>query len=210
MITSKSLYHTNIAILFDESKFKAPDNSQFASVFSGIEATGIRFIDNPVMKSKVLVVPYFESRIILEGHRVRIEDESKRELQASMLPYQLHKTKEAIFNDIPIVAYGFNFDIYYRFNTFVPIKEIYASMFKMEKSETRDVLDVGIQFTLDNQKEHYKEVWFTKVVSPLELGVHINRHFDSNKFPNVDELKDQLVKTYEEADSIIKSFKFNI
>ena len=210
MITSKSIYHANAAILFKGEGFHTPDNSEFAALYKGTQATGARFLDDPFLNAKILILPELKTRIVLERSRLRVEDESQDDPKKSNAIANLFHVYEQLFKNEKIEAYGFNFDIFYRFNTLIPIKEIYNSMFKGQPGEGRDLLDVGIQYTFDNQKEKYKEVWFTKVVSPLELAVHINRHFDRRKLPIHTDMKDQFVETYEEADKVVKSFKFNI
>lgn len=204
MITSKSLHHANIALIFNERTFSLPESSDFMALYQGKEAKGARLVDDAVLRAKVLTLPAIQTRLTLEGSRLRIDDESGSELEKSRLTKDAHHAYVSLFKRYPLSAWGINMDIYFRTQNLVQIQSLFSAYFGDEALEGADLLDTGIQFTLRRKK--YVEVWFLKVTGPLEVAVHVNRHFTGVEFPNEKGLQDALEKCYNETDNMMKRF----
>lgn len=209
-IVSKSLHHSNIAFLLDAQKFIEPEPVMFAGLFTGAMGKGARFTDDPVLKAKVLTLPAIGLRITLESNgqhpRLRIDDETQAEPDKSPLTgYAIH-TLRNLFPQTPFVAYGFNYDIFFKTRDVVPIKDIFEEYFDEEAATGADLRDVGIQFSLDRGKS--SEVWFIKVVSPMEVAVHLNNHFPTSHLPTATELQAAFIKCYNESSAVMEKFRY--
>jgi len=84
-ITSKSLHHANIVFVFEKNKFILPDNTALMAVYQGDLAAGAQFIDDPVLKTKVLDLPRLKTQIAIDLNRLRVEDFSQEEPENSNL-----------------------------------------------------------------------------------------------------------------------------
>lgn len=207
MITSKSLFHSNIVVLFQEQNFVAPDNSVFSALYSGQQAVGARFFDDPFIQLKTLTLPNMNLKISLEKQRLRIEDLAANEPKSSVLVQETLNICQKLFPQSALVGFGFNFDLFFRFNTLLPIKDAFTRFFGNEPLQNTDLRDFGFQFTLDRGIGNF-DVYFLKVTSPLELAAHLNRHFNEQKFPSKEKLQKMLENCYNDVDSIIQSLRF--
>lgn len=206
MITSKSLHHSNIALLFHEKSFALPESADLMALYRGEEAKGARLVDDPVLRAKVLTLPALKTRITVEYPRVRIDDESGVELEKSRLAKDARNTYDALFSRFPLAAWGINMDIYFRTQNMIQLRELFLPYFEEEALVGADLLDTGIQFTV--RKKKYVEVWFLKVTAPLEVAVHVNRHFTGVDFPDQKGLEDALEKCYNETSEMMEHFSF--
>lgn len=223
LIAAKSLHHANFVIVFAENKFLTPDNTQLNSLYSGQSAAGARFIDDPIVQTKILTLPAVKIRIILERNRLRIEDESQKEPQDSQLIDEAVYIYQSLFSQFPLTGFGFNFDIYYRFNEMMRMKDLFTNFAEEKILEKNDLQDLGLQFTLDRGSKKQIQ-YFIKIVSPLEIAVHVNHHFPAKELPflppeigksseKFDKSKSfplhQLFeKCYNETDEVIEKLKF--
>lgn len=206
MIISKSLHHSNIALLFDERTFVLPENADLVGLYRGDEAKGARLTDDPVLRAKVLMLPAIQTRITVEHPRVRIDDESGAELDKTRLAKDSRHAYDALFSRQPLAAWGINFDLYFKTQNVIPIRDIFSAQFSEDALEGADIMDTGIQFTLRRKK--FTEVWFIKVTAPLEMAVHVNRHFSDPVFPDEKGLQDALLKCYNETDKMMSKFLY--
>lgn len=207
MITSKSLHHANIALLFNERDFSLPESADLMALYKGADAKGARLVDDPVLPAKVLTLPAIKTRLTVEYPRLRIDDESMLELDKSRLAKDARHAYDALFKKYPLGAWGINMDIYFRTQNLIPLQDLFLPYFGKEALEGADLLDTGIQFTLRRKK--FVEVWFIKVTGPLEIAVHINRHFRDTDFPSEKGLQDALLKCYNETDKMMENFMFS-
>ena len=207
MITSKSLFHSNIVVLFQEQNFVAPDNSAFGSLYGGDAAKGARFFDDPLMQIKELALPAMNLKISLEKQRLRIEDLAANEPQSSILVQETLNICQKLFPQTALAGFGFNFDLFFRFNTLLPIKDAFARFFGNEPIQNADLRDFGFQFTLDRGNGNF-DVYFLKVTSPLELAAHLNRHFNEQKLPQKEKLQKMLENCYNDVDKVVGQLKF--
>lgn len=209
-MVSKSLHHSNIAFLFDGKKFIEPENAAFGALFTGAAGKGARFTDDPVLRAKVLTLPAIGIQITLEAAgehpRLRIDDETQAEPDKSALTGHAIHALRNLFPQTPFVAYGFNYDIFFKTRDVVPIKDIFEEYFDEEAAAGADLRDVGIQFSLDRGKS--SEVWFIKVVSPMEVAAHLNNHFPTSHLPAAAELQTAFVKCYEDSAAMMEKFRY--
>lgn len=208
MITSKSLFTSNIVFVFDEKNFYAPDNSVFASLYGGEKSEGAKFLDDPIIKTKVLTLPKLGLKIIFDGKRLRIDEQKGEEPQKSILVKEVFEIKRKLFGEHPLSGFGFNFDIYYRFNNVIPINDIFSGMFRDSVAGAGNLLDFGFQFTLSKNKKEISDTWFIKITAPLEMAVHLNRHFNAKKLPAQEELQKLFETCYNETDELIQKLGF--
>lgn len=206
MITSKSLHHSNVALLFHEKSFALPESADLMALYRGEEAKGARLVDDPVLRAKVLTLPAIKTRFTVEHPRVRIDDESGEEIEKSRLAKEARHAYDTLFSRYPLSAWGINMDIYFRTQNLIQIRELFLPYFGGEALEGADLLDTGIQFTIKRKK--VIEVWFIKVTGPLEVAVHVNRHFTEVPFPDEKGLQDALEKCYNETDKMMEHFSF--
>lgn len=207
MITSKSLFHSNIVVLFQEQNFIAPDNSAFASLYSGQGVVGARFFDDPFIQLKTLTFPNMNLKISLEKQRLRVEDLAANEPKSSVLVQETLNICQKLFPQTALAGFGFNFDFFFRFNTLLPIKDAFARFFGNEPLQNTDLRDFGFQFTLDRGNGNF-DVYFLKVTSPLELAAHLNRHFNEQKLPQKEKLQKMLENCYNDVDKVVGQLKF--
>lgn len=207
IITSKSLQRSNIAFVFKQEGFVTPENGEFAILYTGEPAKGANFIDDPAMRLKVYHLPKLKMTFTLEGTRFRIDQDTEDGNLSSAIVAESLNAYKNLFSKCGLESYGFNFDIIYRFDNTLQLNYLFGLLANSGKIlEKRDLTALGIQFTL--QKPDKSETYFLKIVSPLELVAHINYHFNSNRLPDEQKMKELFQKNYEEADEIIKNLKF--
>ncbi len=207
-ITSKSLHHANIVFVFEERKFVLPDNTALMAVYQGDLAAGAQFIDDPVLKTKVLDLPRLKTQIAIDLNRLRIEDFSQEEPENSNLINIALNIHQQLFNQIPLVGLGFNFDIYYRSSEVIRLQDLFKNFVDGKVLEKNDLRDVGVQFTLEKEGGRKRETYFLKIIAPLEIALHINHHLPLKKLPEKDELTAMFEKCYKETDEVIQNLKF--
>jgi len=205
-ITSKSLYHANFVLVFRKEKFAFPDHSLLFSVYQGEKAAGARFIDDPILKTKVLDLPALKIQIAIDPNRLRLEDFSQQEPPNSNLVNETLNVYQQLFSQAPLISLGFNFDIYYRSSGVIQLRDLFNNFADSKILEKGDLRDVGVQFTLDKGGGK-REVYFLKIIAPLEIAVHVNHHFPVSKLPEQAELNTIFEKCYDATDEIIENLK---
>lgn len=209
VITSKSLNRSNISFVFKQEGFVAPENADFAMLYTGEPAKGANFIDDPVMRLKIFHLPKLKMTFTLEGTRFRIDyDAEDGNLNHAVIMEGLNVHKN-LFPKCALESYGFNFDIIYRFENSLQMNHLFGLLSDSDKILTKkDLVNLGVQFTLQNPVSGGSETYFLKIVSPLELTVHVNYHFNSGKLPDEPQMKVLFQKSYEEIDQVIQHLKF--
>jgi hypothetical protein len=210
MFVSKQLERMNIAIVFRQDVFLAPDNGVFSSLYSGPNARGMRFVEDPLTRTAVLSVPPLNLVCALEGNRFRIDDDSRVEPAASSLASHFHESVATLFPNIAPEGYGFNFDVYFRFGAAIPSDLLFGTFMGSDIFKERDLRDLGIQFSMERNGGAQTETYFMKIVDPLEIAVHANMHVPSNQLPDAEQLKIRLVQAYADIDSVVNNLKFQV
>jgi hypothetical protein len=208
VITSKSLLQANLVFALEQTDFSSPSNEDFNSIFHGKDASGSRFIDDPVMQVKILNLPNLKTKIILEQGNLRTDDDSGVEPKESLLIGQALKAFRHLFPKGKIDGFGFNFDLVFRFNNVIAMKEIFKNIVNEETLAAQELINLGVQFTTSEAGGKIINTYFLKIVSPLELAVHYNRHFFKKDIPGEAELQSLFEKKYNDLDKIIESLKF--
>ena len=208
-ITSKSLHHANIVFVFEERKFVLPDNTALMAVYQGDLAAGAQFVDDPVLKTKILDLPRLKTQIAIDLNRLRVEDFSQTEPENSNLINTALHVHQQLFNQIPLAGLGFNFDIYYRSSEVIRLQDLFKKFVDAKALEKNDLRDVGIQFTLEKEGGKKRETYFLKIIAPLEIVLHINHHFSLKKLPEKDEITAMFENCYKETDEVIENLKIS-
>lgn len=220
MITSRSLHHSNIAFVFDEHGFSLPDPAAVAALYGGERARGAQFLDDPAMRTKILILPALKIRITLEGTRLRIDDESQEEPEKSNFLAEALFVYQRLSGIGKLIGFGFNLDVYFRFNNVLPVSDAFEYFFGRDFLKYADLRAFGVQFTLERAKKYIKDLpvpvignigildtVFVKVPAPLEIAMHINRHFPVHELPPLDSLRILLQNCYNESEEIAKQFE---
>lgn len=184
------------------------DNAVFSELYAGADAQGIRFIDDVVAQTKVLFVPKLQLTVALEHNRLRIDDESGAEPATSRLVPESLRVYHTVVPHGRVQGFGFNFDVQYRFEATLPMRQLFGSLFVDDVLKHGDLIDLGIQFTLDHSADKRRETYFLKIVSPLELSVHANYHFQRDSVPDDKVFNELFEKTYADIDDVINQSKF--
>jgi hypothetical protein len=203
----KSLSQSNIIFVVDPQKTTAPENRDFVDLFGSADSAGSQFVDDPVIRSKFMVIPRLKLRVTLENVRLRIDDDSKTAPGSSILIHEAVRIFSKLFKQSQPTAIGFNFDIMYRFEKMIPTDYLFKHFADEKMLKKGKLSDFGIQFALDREGGKSQEVVFLKVPSPLELAVHYNYHFPVRELWKEDKLQKQFEQSYEQIDEIIEHLK---
>ncbi len=204
----KSLSQSNIIFVIDPQKTTAPENRDFVDLFGSTDSAGSQFVDDPVIRSKFMVVPRLKLRVTLENVRLRIDDDSKAAPGSSILIHEAVRIYPKLFKQAQLNAIGFNFDIMYRFEKMIPTDYLFKHFVDEKILKKGNVSDFGIQFVLDREGGRSQEVIFLKIPSPLELAVHYNYHFGASELAKEEKLQKQFEEAYEKVDEIVEQLKF--
>lgn len=204
MITSKSLHGINIVFLFRERAVEAPTNEIFARLFGGDDTRGVYFFDDPHIQTKMLSVPARKLEVFWEGRRLRIEDRAIREPDDSTLVRDAWEVIHKLFPNPGEIfeGMGVNMDVYFQFKDVIRLGDIFLRFNPMPLDFGDAIKDLGFQWTIQ-KKDASLEGYFVKVTAPLELAVHLNRHFLFRKLPTVDEFAKLVEESYRELDGTI-------
>jgi hypothetical protein len=206
-IVGKSPQHSNIVFAsFIKDSIPALDASKVYSLFLGEASKNSSFIDDTTMGFKIWSFPESKIRIIQEPGRIRIEDMSQKSPNESKIGEEAFRIISAFFEPKSFGSFGFNFDVYFRFDNVIPQREILKNFLSQDKME--DVSDFGWQFRLNSQKDKKKLTYFFKVISPLEIALHANVHYEKNAPSSAQELQEIFEKSYEDIDDIFNDLTF--
>jgi hypothetical protein len=205
-ITAKHIERSNIVSVFKEGVLTLPDPSQLFAAYTTETTKGALYSDNPAMLTKIFEFPVLGLMWIFEPTKIRLEDKHHRYPEDSKLPQEFRRVLGELYKGIQPVAYGFNFDVMYRFDTVIPVQEIMKSFVKPETLE--EVIDFGWQYTLTKEKGKRAETYFLKAVSPLELNVHANFQINEANLPKDNEFQKQFERSYQNIDNGVKHIAF--
>ena len=205
-ITAKQIDRSNVVIAFPDGVIPPPEASKLFPLYTEAQSKGAMFSDNPSTATKVFDFPAAGLQWVFEPGRVRLEDKKHRSPDESKLPAELVRVMEALYAGALPVGYGFNYDMIYRMDTVIPMKDIMGSFLKPESIE--DVRHFGWQYTLSKEKGKRLETYFLKAVSPIELAVHANFHFNDIRLPDADDLQKAFERSYANADGALSHLAF--
>ncbi|MFA6135860.1 MAG: hypothetical protein WC705_00625 [Candidatus Paceibacterota bacterium] len=206
LFTSKSLHSVNCVLAFPQGT-DLPDNEKFSNLFSGELSKGMNFLDDPVIQSKILRVPQLQLQVVLEGQRLRIEDESSKEPEESILIEKVYEVYSKLFpQKTALSGFGFNFDIYYQFGNVLDIKGAFEKISPDGLTTMgSDLLDFGWQWTVSYKNAKRMDGYFLKITAPIELKVHYNAHFGDNSLPDKKQMEKIFKESYLQVDKTINS-----
>ncbi len=209
MIVSKTLYHTNIALIFDPHGYSQPENHVITSFFAGGQSSGVQFIDDPLIHAKFLNLPEKKIRIVLEKNLFRIEDHDGLEPEKSTITSLIFDfySKNLLNKAGKLAGFGFNMDMVLKSNQIIPIQNYFLNFFKENLLNTYDLRDFGLQFTLERSSQHYTDQYFLKILSPLEVACHVNRHFNRNSLPGTAKLEELFKNCYTESTELVENMR---
>ncbi|TSC90961.1 MAG: hypothetical protein CEN90_688 [Parcubacteria group bacterium Licking1014_17] len=208
MITGKSLHNSNTVFVMQQGSFVVPENGEFSIIYTGAEAEGMHFIDDPAMQVKLLTVPKLGVTVTLDGGKLKIDDIKKRDFGENNIVKESIRAFNSLFPDKDIVGFGFNMDIYYRFDNAIPIELLTDNFVDKKLPGSREITDFGFQFSARNEKSGRFERYFFKIAAPLELIAHVNHHYTERSVPKEERLKELFAACYNETDEVIEALNF--
>lgn len=197
-ITAKHIQRSNIIVTFPQGAISLPEASQIFGLYSADQVKGSTFNDTPSMATRIFDFPVIGLQWIFEPMKIRLEDKLSRSPKDAKLAHEMKRLLAALYPNSSPNAYGFNYDMIYRIDTVIPIKEIMGSFLK--PSSLEKVKEFGWQYTLVKDKGKRAETYFFKMVSPIEYGVHANFHFNESVLPKNDDLQALFERKYADVD----------
>ena len=202
--TSKSLHQANLVLALDPAA-EVPANELFTGAVTGAAAEGMNFIDDPVIRAKVLHVPKMHLQVVYEGGRLRVEDELVREPDDSTLIEDALGICEKLFPQGPrLRGFGFNFDLVYQWGRMVSIEDGLRKIAPQGLPAGASLLDFGWQWTVAH-KDGRLDGYFLKITAPIELTVHFNAHFNERALPAKEKMKKLFAAAYQSPDGVVTS-----
>ncbi len=202
---AKQIELANCVAVFGE-RFFLPEPGIFIGLFSPEEMKGANFADDPVMRLKVFDLAAKKMKYIFEGDRLRIEDYGFREPEDSKLGAELYRVASGIYGKTQPKAVGFNYDTIYRFDSIIPQHDILGKFLPASMQE--QVKHFGWQYTLMKDKGRSLETFFFKAVSPIEIRIHANYHFNEHEFSSSEKVQQQFERCYTAIDEAIERLAF--
>ena len=204
-IISKQIEMSNTVAVFGD-KFFLPSPAHFMSLFDHNGLKGSNFVDDTAMRLIVFEMPALKFRYVFENKRFRIEETGFRYPEESRCVVEMHRIIESLYKNVPTLAFGFNYDVIYKFDHIIPQREIMGNFIKGDKHDY--IKDFGWQFTLEKEKGKKLETYFFKAVSPIELRVHTNFHFNDKADFRSEEFQNKFEHYYKKIDEVFKDFAF--
>lgn len=202
----KSLYRANAVFVLDPRAFIAPENAAFNSLYEGEAGSGSRFVDDPVMGTKFLSLPKQQLSVTLERTRLRIDDESKLPPDETRLVKEAMHILNKLFPEAKISAYGFNYDIFYRFPQVLPVNDFFGRFASKDFLKKGKLRDLGVQFAFEKENGKVQEVYFLKFTAPIEMALHYNVHRSGDALPKIGRLEEMFKQGYLAPDEFIEKF----
>lgn len=206
MIKSKSIYQLNIVFLLKENA-ALPENKDFMSLFEGETGAGMNFVDDPITRTKLLLVPKAGLNIAWEGRRLRVEDLALRDPESSGLPAEAVGIYEKLFagKNPQITGFGFNFGLYYQTTDVIRLQDFYLGLNPRGMELGEGLMDFGWQWTVAAKDGKQLDGYFVKITAPLELSVHHNAHFNRKDLPGAKELGAMFARCYGQTHEIVRN-----
>lgn len=207
IITAKHIQRSNIIVTFAPGTIVLPEASQIFSLYTTEQVKGSTFLDTPSMGTRIFEFPVIGLQWIFEPSKIRLEDKMTRSPKESRLALEMCRLISSLYPKQSPNAYGFNYDMIYRIDTVIPVKDIMGSFVK--PSTLEEVKEFGWQYTLVKDKGARAETYFFKMVSPIEYGVHANFHYNEAVLPKSDDLQAAFERMYADADESLTHMKLS-
>lgn len=173
-IIQKSPQRSNIVFILPNNGIASIDSSLVLGLFKKEQLAGMTLTDDPALQLRIFNFPAAKMKIIFEENRIRFEDETALEPDLSFAS-EVFRIYATLLRGINPTAFGFNYDIFYRFDNVLAWRNSMSAF--LDEEILDDVKDFGWQFSLNKTKEQKTESYFLKLISPIELALHTNHHF---------------------------------
>lgn len=198
----ESIKNINITALFSEplnhllvsqkglfDLFKTTDRDKDLHTF--VEAPGL----------KVLIFPNLKKEIVFEGVRILVNDKSETSVEQSRVLDDFKKIIDSnMVNINKVAAYGFNYDaIVFPENANFKISDLVGT----KVANIADIKNAGVNILFDKGNVTYA-MEIKPVGKEKKFVAHFNVHFSTNKLPNNEQLKKQILEQFEEFKKIIQ------
>jgi len=204
-ITAKSLFHANMVFVLPQQTALKLEPQEVFGHFTSEQSQGSTFADDPVMQLRVFQFPKLQLKVIQEKNRLRLDDGSATDLAKSVLANEGFRLYQALAKGEKSDSYGFNYDIMVRADQVIPQQHILANFVGTETID--DVADFGWQFTIRKPNGQEQKTYFFKVVSPLEISLHVNCHFVGHP-TSAATLTQRYTDSYANIDAIFQQLNF--
>lgn len=204
-IIAKQIERSNIVYLFPAGAFAPPEAGDFFRLHSESELKGINFVDDPALRLRLFDLTALKYKWTFEPDKIRLDDVGFRRPADSKMANEFVRVVSAVSKKKPS-AVGFNYDIIFKTDVVIPMKEIMANFLGDEEAER--VRDFGWQYSVTKHKGAKSELYFFKAVSPLELAVHVNVHFQGTDIPEGKNLQRLFEECYNDIDTAIERLSF--
>ncbi len=204
-IVAKQIEHSNIVFLFPQNTFGLPEAADFFRLYKEPELKGSNFIDDPVLRLRVFEFQAMKFKWMFEPDKVRLDDLGFRRPEESKLGEEFARVIASVAKRKP-AAVGFNYDVIFKTDTVIPMKDIMANFIGDDEAER--VRDFGWQYSVNLHKGAKTELYFFKAVSPLELAVHVNVQFQGVDIPEEKNLGKLFEQCYTDIDTAVKRLSF--
>ncbi len=204
-IISKQIERSNIVFLFAQNTFPLPEAADFLRAHTSEQLKGSNFIDDSVMRLRLFDLPALKFKYAFEPDKVRLDEVGFRRPSESKMAREFVRVLSSFGKRKP-AAVGFNYDVIFKTDVVIPMKEIMANFLGDEEAER--VHDFGWQYSVSRHKGAKTELYFFKAVSPLELAVHMNVHFQGSDVPEEKNLERLFEECYTDMDKTIERLSF--
>ena len=204
-ITAKQIERSNIVYLFPTGTFSPPDAVDFFRLHTESQRKGANFVDDPALRLRLFDLAALKYKWTFEPDKIRLDDQGFRQPVDSKMATEFVRVVSAVSKRKPS-AVGFNYDIIFKTDTVIPMKDIAATFIGDEEAER--VRDFGWQYSVTRHKGAKAETYFFKAVSPLELAVHVNVHFQGTDIPEEKNLERLFEECYTAIDTAIERLSF--
>jgi hypothetical protein len=205
-ILAKQPERSNITCIFKDAPLSLPEPGAFFAAYDAVKTKGSMFTDDSAMSVRVFELPALKLQWVFERGRVRLEDRGFRQPKESVLAAELSRVLPRLYPDRHPTAYGYNYDIIYRMDNVIPLRDIMSSFMKPESLE--GVRDFGWQYSIAKEKGRRSETYFFKAVSPIEIAVHSNFHFENPIPVTADDFETEFERFYANTDKALTHMSF--
>lgn len=205
-ITAKQIEKSNAVIVFPKGISAVPETGAFYGLQNEQAIKGSGFSDDQTLGFRLFDLPALKYKYVFEAGRMMVEDTGFRKPEEAGCAKEIYRIWSGLSSHVKPAAYGFNFDLVYRTDAVIPQREILKPFLKERLQD--NVRDFGWQFSLTKDKGRITELYFFKVVSPLEISVHANFHFVGGDIPDAKAFQALMDKCYTDMDEIMSELVF--
>jgi len=156
------------------------------------------FVEAPGLK--VLAFPGKQKEIVFEATRVLVNDKTGRQIEETEIVDDLRNIlKIGLIEQNKLTAYGFNYDVVVLPNDDFSISDLVGSKI----ISVENIKSAGVNFSFEKDNVTYV-LDIRPIGSERKFIAHFNAHFNANKLPDSQELKDKIKIQFEELKNILQ------